>query len=82
MTERKVIRGGTVISMDRAVGDLERGDILIEGNKIARIAPQIEVSDAKVIDAAGMIVMPGFIDTHHHLFYTALRSVLPTRVRR
>ena len=77
MTEKTLIRGGTVISMDRAVGDLERADILIEGNKFALIAPQIEAGDAKVIDAAGMIVMPGFIDTHHHLFYTALRSVLP-----
>ena len=33
MTEKTLIRGGTVISMDRAVGDLERADILIEGNK-------------------------------------------------
>lgn len=51
--------------------------MLIEGKKILEVRPNINAGDAEVIDAAGKIVMPGFVDTHHHLFETALRSFLP-----
>ncbi len=74
---RKVlIRGGAVLSMDPKVGDFDEADVLIEGNKIVAIGRQLDAGDAAVIDAAGMIVMPGFIDSHHHQFETALRSFL------
>lgn len=73
---RYVIRGGAVLSMDSAVGDFARGDVLVEGNKILAVGASIDAGDAAVIDAAGKIVMPGLIDTHHHLFETALRSFL------
>jgi 5-methylthioadenosine/S-adenosylhomocysteine deaminase len=73
---RYVIRGGSVMSMDPSVGDLERGDVLIEGKEIKAIGPNLHAGDAGEIDARGKIVMPGFIDTHHHLFETALRSFL------
>ena len=73
---RYVIRGGAVLSMDPAVGDFAAADVLIEGKKIVAIAPSIDVRDAAVIEAKGSIVMPGFIDTHHHEFETALRSFL------
>ncbi|WP_174801252.1 amidohydrolase family protein [Martelella limonii] len=78
--QRTLIRGGIVMSMDQAVGDFERGDILLEGSKIVEIGPSIEASDAIVIDAAGKIVMPGFIDTHHHQFETALRGQLANAI--
>ncbi len=74
--QRVLIKGGTVLSMDDDVGDHAAGDVLIEGSRIVAVGPSIEASDAAVIDAAGMIVMPGFIDTHHHQFETALRSHL------
>lgn len=73
---RYVIRGGHVMSMDPKVGDFAEADVLVEGKKILAVGPNLRVSHAKVIDARGMIVMPGFIDTHHHLFETALRSYL------
>lgn len=73
---KTLIKGGHILSMDKAVGDFT-GDILLEGRKIIEIAPQIDAPDAIVIDAAGKIVTPGFIDTHHHGFETALRSFLP-----
>ena len=73
---RTLIRGGAVLSMDAAVGDFTRGDVLIEGKTIRQVAPRIEAGDAAVIDATSMIVMPGFIDTHHHQFETALRGLL------
>ena len=62
--------------MDPAVGDFAKADVLIEGKIIKQVAPRIDAGNAAVIDAAGMIVMPGFIDTHHHQFETPLRSFL------
>jgi 5-methylthioadenosine/S-adenosylhomocysteine deaminase len=73
---RYVVKGGSVMTMDPAVRDLPKGDVLVEGNKIVAIAPNINAGGAEEIDATGRIVMPGFIDTHHHQFETALRSFL------
>jgi cytosine/adenosine deaminase-related metal-dependent hydrolase len=73
---RLLIRGGAVMSMDPQVGDFEQGDVLIEGSRIVAVGRGLEADAATVIDARGRIVMPGFIDTHHHLFETALRSYL------
>ena len=64
------------MSMDPKVGDFPKGDVLVEGKKILAVGPSVEAGDATVIDATGRIVMPGFIDTHHHQFETALRSWL------
>lgn len=73
---RMLIRGGTVMTMDPTVGDFARADVLIHGRKIAAIGPDLDAGDAQIVEARGKIVMPGFIDTHHHLFETALRSFL------
>lgn len=73
---RYVIRGGAVMSMDPQVGDFPKADVLIEGKKIVAVGPNLGASGAQEIDATGRIVMPGFIDTHHHQFETALRSFL------
>jgi 5-methylthioadenosine/S-adenosylhomocysteine deaminase len=74
---RYVIRGGYVMSMDPQVGDFAKGDVLIEGQNIVAVGPNLKPgAGAGVIDATGRIVMPGFIDTHHHQFETALRSFL------
>lgn len=75
-TRRVLIRGGTVMSVDDAVGDFPTGDVLVEDGRIVEVAASIDAGDALVIEAAGKIVMPGFVDTHHHQFETALRSQL------
>jgi 5-methylthioadenosine/S-adenosylhomocysteine deaminase len=77
---RYVIRGGHVTSMDPAIGDFVKADVLVEGKKIIDIKPNLHVEGAGEIDARGRIVMPGFIDTHHHQFETALRSFLANGV--
>jgi 5-methylthioadenosine/S-adenosylhomocysteine deaminase len=73
---RYIIRGGAVMSMDPTVGDFPHADVLVEGKKILAVGPNLKAGHADVIDARGRIVMPGFIDTHHHQFETALRSFL------
>jgi 5-methylthioadenosine/S-adenosylhomocysteine deaminase len=72
-----LIKGGCVLSLDRTVGDHEQADVLIEGSKISAIQPNISAANAEVIDAANMIVMPGFVDTHRHMWQGILRNVLP-----
>jgi len=73
---RYVIRGGHVMTMDPAIGDFVKADVLVEGKKIVAVGPNLHAGGAGEIDARGKIVMPGFIDTHHHQFETALRSFL------
>ena len=73
---RYLIRGGAVMSMDPKVGDFAQADVLVEGKKIVAVGRNLHAGGAGVIDARGRIVMPGFIDTHHHQFETALRSFL------
>ncbi len=73
---RYIIRGGAVMSMDPQIGDFPKADVLVDGNKIVAVGPNLKAGGAGEIDARGRIVMPGFIDTHHHQFETALRSFL------
>lgn len=75
MSTRILIKDAAVVTMDDALGDLERADILIEDGVIVRVAPGIE-ADAEVIDASRMIAMPGMVDTHRHTWQTALRGIL------
>ncbi|MGW2483894.1 amidohydrolase family protein [Streptomyces sp. NPDC001571] len=70
-----LLSGGTVVSMDPAVGDLDRGDVLIEDGVITKVAGHIDAPDAEVIDARERIVMPGFVDNHRHNWQTAFRGI-------
>jgi cytosine/adenosine deaminase-related metal-dependent hydrolase len=71
-----LLKGGRVLSLDPAIGDFAKADVLIQGSKIVSVQPNISAS-AKVIDASNMIVMPGFIDTHRHAWEAPLRNILP-----
>jgi 5-methylthioadenosine/S-adenosylhomocysteine deaminase len=71
-----LIKGGCVLTLDRAIGDLETADVLIEGKTISAVRPNITAPNAEIIDAARMIVMPGFVDTHRHMWQGILRNVL------
>jgi cytosine/adenosine deaminase-related metal-dependent hydrolase len=74
-TERILIKGGVVLSQDPKVGDLPKGDILIENGLISAIGPDLSVDDARVIDASDCYVLPGFVDTHRHNWQSAVRHV-------
>jgi 5-methylthioadenosine/S-adenosylhomocysteine deaminase len=70
-----VFRDATVLTMDDAHHVLDHGDVLVTGESIAAVGPRLEVPDGTVeIDAAGGIVMPGMIDTHRHMWQTAMRG--------
>ena len=72
---KTLIRGGTIVSMDPKIGDLPQGDVLIDGERIAAIAPHIQADDAQVVDASGTIVIPGLVNAHMHTWQTGLRGV-------
>ena len=74
---RTLIRGATVLSMDADIGNLVRGDIIIDGSTITAIHENIEADDAMVIEASGMIAMPGMVDTHRHAWEGQLRRLNP-----
>lgn len=58
-----LIRNGTVINADGS----RKSDVLIEGEKIARVGVNLETKDHTVVDASNLLVMPGGIDVHTHL---------------
>lgn len=73
---RTLIRDAIVVSMDDRIGDLECGSILIEDSRISRVAPDIAPpAGTEVIEGAGMLAMPGFVNAHIHTWQTALRGV-------
>ena len=70
-----VFRGGTVLTMDAASTVLTDGDVLVVDDRIAAVGPRLEVPEGtQEIDASGGIVMPGMIDTHRHMWQTAMRG--------
>jgi cytosine/adenosine deaminase-related metal-dependent hydrolase len=78
MTNSILIRNALrVAAMDNTGREWAGADILIKGNRIARIgAHDAPVPDgARVIDASGMVALPGFVNCHHHLFQTLTRNV-------
>jgi 5-methylthioadenosine/S-adenosylhomocysteine deaminase len=70
-----VLRGGTVLTMNDSHDVFRDADVLVVGEKIAGVGPALEAPEgATEIDASGGIVMPGMIDTHRHMWQTALRG--------
>src|SRR5262245_35682370 len=68
-----LIRGATVLTMDPAVPDLVAGDVHVRDGAIVAVAAKVDAPAAQVIDGAGMIAIPGFIDTHFHLWNALFR---------
>ena len=75
--ERILLKGGCVLTLDPDIGNYPKGDVLIEDTKITAVGPLLRVSGAEVIDASNMIVMPGFIDTHRHIWEGILKNIAP-----
>jgi len=73
---RLLLKGGTIVSMDPKIGNLAKGDLLIEGKRIAAIEAKLP-SAGRVIDASNMILIPGFVDCHRHSWEGVLRRIIP-----
>ena len=70
-----LFRGGTVLTMDASDTVLEGADVLVVDGAIAEVGHGIEGPEGtRVVDASGGIVMPGMIDTHRHMWQTAMRG--------
>jgi cytosine/adenosine deaminase-related metal-dependent hydrolase len=70
-----VLRGGTVLPMDGSATVLTDTDVLVVDDRIAAVGRALDVPDGtQEIDARGGIVMPGMIDTHRHMWQTAMRG--------
>ncbi|WP_329485455.1 amidohydrolase family protein [Kitasatospora sp. NBC_01246] len=74
---RILFTGATVVTMDPALGVLDRGDLLVEGDTVAAVGPGLSAVDAVVVDATGTILCPGFVDTHRHAWEAQLRRIMP-----
>lgn len=73
--KRTLLRGGCVVTMDPELGDLDRGDVLLEGRRIAAVGPDLDAAADEIVDAADRIVLPGLIDSHIHLWQTPVRGI-------
>lgn len=64
-----------IVTMDDSQRIIDNGDIYIEGEKIVQIGKKLIHEAETIIEADGKLVLPGFINTHHHLYQTLCRSI-------
>ncbi|EGH71581.1 amidohydrolase family protein [Pseudomonas syringae] len=72
-----LIRNGTVVTMDPKLGILRGADVLIRDGAIRAVGTGLQAPGAQILDATGMIVIPGLVDSHWHLWNSFLRSSAP-----
>src|ERR1700677_3899400 len=79
MAKELLIKGGNVVTVDPAIGDLPVGDVLVRDGSIVDVAPNLATTEAEaeVIDARGRLVMPGLVDTHRHVWQGAIGGFTP-----
>ncbi|WP_322410613.1 amidohydrolase family protein [Microbacterium invictum] len=76
MSERRLLlRGASLFTSDDSLGELSSGDVLIVDGVIREVGREIIAPDAEVLPLEGAIVLPGLVDTHRHMWQTALRHV-------
>jgi len=79
MPKELLIKGGNVVTVDPAIGDLPVGDVLVRDGSIVDVGLNLATSepDAEVIDAEGRLVIPGLVDTHRHVWQGAIGGFTP-----
>ncbi len=70
-----VLRNGYVMTMDTRVNDIANADVHVRNGEIIAVGTKLNAPGAQAIDARGMIVLPGFIETHWHMWNTLARSM-------
>jgi 5-methylthioadenosine/S-adenosylhomocysteine deaminase len=74
---RTLIKGGTIVTMDPKIPNISTGDVLVDSGRIAAVGVNLPSGGTEVIDATGSIVMPGFVDAHHHMWLGVMRRMMP-----
>lgn len=69
-----LLKNGCVLSMDAKIGQYKRADVLIQDSLIMAIQPDLDIPDAEIIDASSMIIMPGLVDTHRHMWESLVKT--------
>lgn len=78
MTPTALLRNGVVIDTAPAPTVLGKADVLVEDGRIAAVGPGLAAPpDAEVVEAAGKLVLPGFVDTHRHTWQAGIRATVP-----
>ncbi len=74
---RLLIRNGTLVTLGEPCRVLEGHDLVLDGGRIARIAPAGEVAGPfdRVLDARGKVVLPGLVNAHMHFYSTLVRGL-------
>jgi len=75
LSDRYLLKGGTVLTLGAKTPNFPRADVLIEDGVIAEVGPGLRARDAEVVDAENTIVMPGFVDTHRHVWKSLFRNL-------
>lgn len=75
MPKRALIKGGTVLTLSNKLSNFNQADVLVSDGVIEEVGSGLRARDAAVIDASNAIVMPGFVDTHRHLWKSLFRNL-------
>jgi cytosine/adenosine deaminase-related metal-dependent hydrolase len=75
VSERTLIRGGCVLTLGDRTTNFNKADVLIEDELVTEVGPGLRSRGAEVIDGADTIVMPGFVDTHRHVWKSLFRNL-------
>ncbi len=76
LREEFVIRDGHVLTMDAAIGNLPCADVHVRNGEIVAVGAKLQAPGALELSGNDMIVMPGFVDTHWHLWNSSLRALV------
>ena len=74
MSKRTLIKGGTVLTLSNELSNFNEADVLVADGVIEEVGSGLRARDAELIDASNAIVMPGFVDTHRHLWKSLFRN--------
>jgi 5-methylthioadenosine/S-adenosylhomocysteine deaminase len=75
VTARILLRGGCVLTLGVKTPNFAQADVLIDDGRVAEVGPGLRARDAELVDATDTIVMPGFVDTHRHVWKSLFRNL-------
>jgi 5-methylthioadenosine/S-adenosylhomocysteine deaminase len=71
-----VVRGAYIATMDPVLGDMPGADVLVRDGEIIAVGTEVVAENVPIISGAGMLLLPGFVDTHWHLWNSFMRGLI------